>query len=385
MNRKAFPVFLAFLCMGFGDAVGPFTSLAQEQFKLSDLWASVIPFLGFIMFGVLSVPMGLVQDRIGKKKVLLIGLALAAGGLGIPVASGGFTSFEIFLATIFLLGAGAAILQVAGNPIMRDVSPEGKYARNLSLGQFVKAIGSSSGSLIPMIAAVYGMSWFVCFPIYAVALVVSIVFIAITPITETRDPSSKPATLGSCLALLGTPAVLAMVLGIFVYVGAEVSISSKVATYLNKQFGVDLTTWGLFGNLFFFIFILTGRFLGSVILSFMSPGRFLLATCILSLIGIAGLWSSSQYVAYAAIGAIGLGFANIFPLVFSIAIDARPERSNEISGLMITAIVGGAFIPPVMGLVADNSSLLLGFLVPAACIVYVLLLSLPHLGTAKKS
>jgi fucose permease len=386
MNRKAFPIFLAFLCMGFADAVGPFTSLAKQQFSLTDFEAGLIAFMGFIMFGVLSIPMGLVQDRIGKKKVLLIGLVLMACGLGIPLV-GGFEKYTVFLVTILMLGAGGAILQVAGNPIMRDVSPEGKYARNLSLGQFVKAIGSLSASLIPIVAAAwFGADWKVCFPIYVGALVVSVLIITATPITEQKDPNSKPATLGSCLALLGNPMVLTMVLAIFFYVGAEVAISSKLATYLSDRFKVDLSTWGLFGNMFFFIFILTGRFLGSVILSFMSPGRFLLVTCVLSLIGIAGLWTTDQYVAYAAIGAIGLGFANIFPLVFSICIDRKPERANEISGLMVTAIVGGAFIPPIMGLVADKTgSLLTGLIVPAACIVYILLLSLAHQGAAKKA
>lgn len=399
MNRKAFPIFLAFLCMGFGDAVGPFTSMAKKQFGLSPWEASFIAFAGFIMFGLLSVPMGLVQDRIGKKKVLLMGLTLALIGLGIPVV-GGITSYPVFLVTILMLGAGATMLQVAGNPIMRDVSPEGKYAQNLSLGQFVKAIGSLSASLIPFAA----FTWFganketafaICFPIYSVALLISVLFITATPITEAKDPNSKPATLGSCLALLGNPFVLLMVMGIFLYVGAEVCVSTNVATYLNERFNVDLEKWGLFGNMFFFIFILTGRFLGSVILSFMSPGRFLLLTCVLSLLGIAGLWTGDQYIAYAAIGAIGLGFANIFPLVFSIAIDRKPERANEISGLMVTAIVGGAFIPLIMGAIprfmgmAEKepvfSTTVLPFLVPAVCIVYVLLLSLPHLGAAKKS
>ena len=216
MRLRTTPVFLAFLAMGFADAVGPFVSLAKNEFQLSNTIASLIPFVGLSMFGLLSVPVGLFQDRRGKKFVLMMGLLVALAGL--LNASFGLTSFRRFLLTVLLVGAGAAILQVAGNPIMRDVSGEGKYARNLSLGQFVKAIGSLSGPLIPVIAARYfGVSWTVIFPIYAVALVVTVVAVSMLHVPR-EESKQKAATLGSCLALLKDRYVLAMVGAIFLYV-----------------------------------------------------------------------------------------------------------------------------------------------------------------------
>src|ERR1022692_4682284 len=148
MRLRTFPVFLAFLAMGFADAVGPFVSLAKKEFQLSNAVASLIPFVGFVMFGLLSIPMGVFQDKRGKKFVLMLGLVVAL--IGLLNAAFGLTSFARFLLTVLLVGAGAAILQVSGNPIMRDVSDPGKYARNLSLAQFVKAIGSLSGPMIPL-------------------------------------------------------------------------------------------------------------------------------------------------------------------------------------------------------------------------------------------
>src|SRR5262249_35058304 len=133
MRLRTFPVFLAFLAMGFADAVGPFVSLAKNEFRLSNTAASLIPFVGFSMFGLLSIPMGIFQDKRGKKFVLLLGLLVAL--LGILNASFGLTSFPRFLLTVLLVGAGAAILQVSGNPMMRDVSEKGKYSRDLSLAQ----------------------------------------------------------------------------------------------------------------------------------------------------------------------------------------------------------------------------------------------------------
>jgi len=155
---QAAPVFLAFLVMGFGDAAGPFVSLAKQQFNLSAFMAQLIAFTGYIMFGILSVPMGVYQDKKGKKVVLILGLCIMLAGLLIPTIAG-FSTFRVFLLTVLLLGAGATTLQVAGNPLMRDVSEEGKYSRNLSLAQFVKAIGSLSGPLIPVIAARAFVNW----------------------------------------------------------------------------------------------------------------------------------------------------------------------------------------------------------------------------------
>jgi MFS transporter, FHS family, L-fucose permease len=369
MRWRTVPVFLAFLAMGFGDAVGPFVSLAKSEFQLSNTVASFIPFVGFIMFGLLSIPVGVFQDKRGKKLVLLLGLAVAL--LGLLSASFGLHSFSRFLLAVVLLGAGAAILQVAGNPIMRDVSEPGKYARNLSLGQFVKAIGSLSGPLIPVLAARYfGASWKVIFPIYAAA-----VFVTVLAVAGLRVPEQKAergaATLGSCLALLKNAYVLAMVGAIFLYVGAEVCVSAGIPLFLKERFSIDINKLGLLGTGLFFLALTIGRFSGGVILNWMAPRTFFKVTCAVSVAGLLGLFAPDRTVAIASFFLVGLGFANIFPLVFSIAVESMPEHTNELSGLMVTAIVGGAFLPPLMGLVADRASVQLSFLVPLAALLYV--------------
>lgn len=380
MNRKTFPILLAFLCMGFGDAVGPFVGLAKEQFALSNFEAQLIAFMGFIMFGLLSVPMGIVQDRTSKKRVLMIGLAVALVGLVLPLV--GLNTYALFLLTILMLGAGAALLQVAGNPIMRDVSAEGKYSRNLSFGQFIKAIGSLSGSLIPFAAAKwFGASWSVLFPIYAASLLLTLVIIGLTRIEEQKNEKA-PASLSSTFSLLSNKFVLSMVLGIFIYVGIEICLSTGVPILLNSRFGIDIETWGLLGNAFFFIAILTGRFFGSIILNWIKPTAFFRATVVASAVGIALIFVNNQAVTLAGIFITGLGFANIFPLIFSLAVDTLPERSNEISGLMVTAIAGGAFIPPIMGAVADSTSVVMGFAVPLVGLVYLAFLSFRNVSKA---
>lgn len=373
---KSTPIFLAFLVMGFGDVSGPLTSQLQSDFSLSNFQAGLVTFMAFIMFGLLSVPMGLYQDRRGRKHVLLLGLFAALVGMILPII-GHYESFLLILGGLLFLGTGATLLQVAGNPIMRDVSPEGKYSRNLSFGQFVKAIGSLSGSLIPIVAARYwGLDWKVLFPIYGGVMLLVVVILLLTHIEE-QAVSDKPATLKSCLGLLKKPYVLLMVIGIFLYVGSEVSMSAKLPNFLEVKFDYDIKQKGLFGTLFFFISLMTGRFLGGVILNWISPKKFLVFTSILSIAGIAALFFvPGQLLAFVAIFIIGLGFANIFPLIFSSTVDALPERSNEISGLMITAIIGGAIVPILFGGIADLFGLMAGFAVPGLCMVYILLIAM---------
>jgi fucose permease len=129
-----------------------------------------------------------------------------------------------------------------------------------------------------------------------------------------------------------------------------------------------------------------GRFLGGVILNWMKADKFLTITSIIALIATASLFIvPTRVTAFIAIAVIGLSFANIFPLIFSIAIDSLPQRSNEISGLMVTAIIGGALVPLVFGAVADSFTLISGFIVPFCCILYVIIISIWAKGTAAQA
>lgn len=387
MNKKVTPILLAFLCMGFGDAAGPIVNLAMDAFGISNTMASLIASAGFIMFGLISIPMGIVQYKIGKKNVMVLGLSVFLIGVSVPIFG---LSFPLLLLAVFIMGAGAAILQVAGNPIMRDISPEGKFSRNLSFGQFIKAIGSLSATLIPAFAAGKLLSdyfqftpiggtpqfveWRLMFPIYAAIILITVLIILFMKVKE-KDKGSHPTTLKSSFKALNDRYILMMVLGIFLYVGAEVSMSSKIAIFFSEHYHVDLSKIGMIGVGVFFLALTIGRFLGSVILNWMKPAKFLLITSLVSIVGIAALFFYSITLAWVSVFLIGIGFANIFPLVFSIAVDKMPEKTNEISGLMVTAIVGGAIVPILTGYIADIN-LQLSFLIPLICIIYITIIAL---------
>ncbi|HKB77134.1 MAG TPA: MFS transporter, partial [Myxococcales bacterium] len=151
MRLRTVPIFLTFFVMGVADAMGPMAEAVRTSFRLSNVVSTLLPFFVFVAFAVFSVPAGVLAAHAGKKRVLAVGLAISAAAVLVPALRA--PSFALLLACIFALGVGTTFLQVAGNPIMREVSPAGAYPRNLTLAQFVKGAGSASSSYLVGLAA----------------------------------------------------------------------------------------------------------------------------------------------------------------------------------------------------------------------------------------
>ncbi|MBB5352392.1 fucose permease [Haloferula luteola] len=374
MNIKTLPILLAFLLMGVADAIGPLSDAVKEQFQLSTVMATLMPFFVFIAFAIFSVPGGLLAARIGKKKVLLLGLGLNAIAVAVPA----FMSppYALLLACIFLLGVGTTFLQVAGNPIMRDVSAAGDYSRNLALAQGFKGIGSSASALLPYVIGGIGllaaMGWRGAFPIFFALMVIAFVLVAMMKIDETK--AEVPPSISSSLSLLSIPTFALAVVGIFLYVGAEVCMGTFLKPTL-ANLGLSEEKAAGFGPTMFFAFVTVGRLVAGVIK--VNPHTFFRLSALLGLIGVGCVMSGIQGLALVGIVLGGLGFANIWPMLFSITVEEKPEASSELSGLMCMAISGGALVPLLMGRLVDSGMAhTLSFLVPAACFVYLLILSL---------
>ena len=371
MRLRTLPIFLAFLVMGVADAMGPLADAVRRQYALSNAVSTLLTFFVFIAFAAFSVPGGLLAARIGKKKLLLIALALNAVAVAVPALRA--PSFGLLLGCIFVLGVGTTFLQVAGNPIMRDVSAEGAYARNLSFAQFIKGVGSSGSAYLVGLAAALpvlgAMQWRGVFPIFLALMLLTLLAVAALPIEETK--ADEPPSLGSSLALLKEPAFAFAVLGIFLYVGAEVCMARFLKPALAAR-GFDDAHAALYGPTVFFAFLTLGRLLGGAVLMRMKPQTsFLLSAVLGALAVLATLWHGAFWGAALA----GLGFANIWPLLFAITVERRPERASELSGLMCMAIAGGAVIPLLMGRLVDSFGLRAGFAVPLVCFLYLAVLA----------
>jgi MFS transporter, FHS family, L-fucose permease len=381
MRLRTMPVFLAFFVMGFVDAVGTLVGFAKNEYHLSGFMAGLLPFFGFIAFALFSVPGGVLMDKKGKKFLMLVSLAIVLAGEALPAAA---TGYAALLSAIFLIGVGMTLLQVAGNPLMRDVSEEGRFARNLTFAQFVKGLGSIAGPAAAIALVSRGFPWNMIFTVFGAVVAVTLAGVALLEVEEKREQDKPKASIGSSFALLRNGYVFAMILGLFLYVGAEVGLNAWIATLLSQKFRFDLWSLATGGIAFFFGALSLGRLVGSAVLSFMSARRFLVVTAAASVLGTLGIMLGSKEVAVASILLAGLGFGNVFPLVFSLLIDAMPERSAELSGLLCMAIAGGAVMPLVMGAVNDAfSSVTAAMAVPFLSCLYILALSLRPAPGAK--
>ncbi len=372
---KTLPIFLAFFLMGLADAMGPNADRVKNAYQLSNVMSTLLPFVVFIAFAVFSVPGGLLAARIGRKKLLLLGLGVNALALVIPSFQA--PSFPILLACIFALGVGTTFLQVAGNPIMRDVSAEGRYSRNLAFAQGIKGIGSTASTYlvtaITTLALFAGMDWRGAFPPFCALMALAFVSVAFLQVKETK--ADVPPSIGSSVGLLGEPIFLLAVVGIFLYVGAESSMGRFLKpTFMG--FGIEEQTANTLGPTLFFLLLTIGRLLGSAVLTVMTPRTCFRLSALLGLVGAGALMLGSKPLSMVGVIAAGLGFANIWPMLFSITVEERPERANELSGLMCMAISGGALVPLLMGWFLDLNWGPFAFIVPTACFAYLFLLSL---------
>lgn len=373
MKTKTFPIFLTFLVMGVADAMGPMSDAVKSQYQLNNVISTLLPFFVFIAFAVFSVPGGLMAARMGKKNVLLIGLGLNVIAMAVPTLIN--PGFILLLLCIFVLGIGTTFLQVAGNPIMRDVSPEGAYSRNLALAQGIKGIGSSGSSylvgLVVVLPIFASMAWRGAIPIFFAFMVIAFVFVLPLKVHETK--ADVPPSIGSSLGLLKERVFFFAVLGIFLYVGAEVCMGRFLKPTL-EALGVATANSALLGPTFFFGALTIGRLVaGSVNVS---ARNFFRISAVLGLVGVALVMTNIEALCIIGVILGGLGFANVWPMLFSITVEERPERSSELSGLMCMAISGGAIIPLVMGNLMDAGMASMSYIVPGICFVYLLVLSL---------
>ena len=369
------PVLLSFFVMSFCDLVGVGVDNAKADFNLNNTLAQLIPLAVFAWFFILSVPVGLLQERIGKRNMLNIGMLLTALGLLMPFF---LYSFTVLMTGFALLGIGNTIIQVSANPLLIDVVPSNRASSFLSLSQFVKAIGSMvSPYLATYFALQYG-DWKILLVVFGGVSLLSVLWLHFTKISETPAREEK-ATLASCLKLMGNGYIALMVLGIFFVVGLDVGINSTSGQFLMKEMNMDAGP-AMEGRSLYFFGKMLGTFLGALLLTRFSSRKFLLGSSLATLATVLFfIYSPTPFVALALLFLIGLAAANIFPLIFSITVKKYQERANEISGLMIMAVSGGAFIPPIVGKITDMFSITAGIYVFVVCTVYLIFVSIRSL------
>ena len=377
---RLLPIMFAFFTMGFVDMVGTATNYVKADFALSDTMANFLPSMVFLWFFFLSVPTGLLMNKIGKRKTVLLSLVVTALALVLPLCA---YSYPVLLVSFCLLGIGNTLMQVSLNPLITCVVTGEKLASTLTFGQFIKAIASFIAPLIASWASVMFGNWLLLYPIFLAFAVIATVYLGWTKIEE-EIPKDKSSGFLQCLRLLGDSSVLLLFLGIVAHVGIDVGVNTCAPKIIMERLALPLEKAGIATSIYF-LFRTLGCFSGSFILSKFPLKKFFavsVACMVLSMIGLflchtlAGL--------YVAIALVGFGNSNIFSMVFSKALLYLPEKNNEMSGLMIMGLIGGTVFPLLMGVLSDAMGTQVGsVIVISVGVAYLVYLAFKFLKAEK--
>jgi len=349
------PVLFGFFIMGFCDVVGITSMHVKEDLlggfspEFRDTLSNLIPVALFSMFLIFSVPTGILMNKIGRKKTVLLSNIITIVAMFIPLID---YTFVMSLLAFALLGIANTILQVSLNPLVANVVHGDKLTSSLTAGQFVKAISSFCGPFIAAFAASMLGNWQYIFPIYAVITLISTIWLMATPIAP--DPVvEKASSYSSVFGILKDKTILLLFLGIIFVVGVDVGLNTAAPKILMERCGMNSIQAG-YGPSMYFAFRTAGAFLGAILLAKFSSVKFFKITTLVAVIALVALiFVSDKIAVFALLAILGFSIANVFSIIFSMAIQLRPDKANEISGLMITGVFGGAVIPFIMGLASD--------------------------------
>lgn len=347
-------VMLAFFTMGFVDLVGIASNYIKADLHLSDAVANTLPSLVFFWFLVFAVPTGILMNRIGRRRTVLISIAVTLLSLLLAIVA---SNFALMLCAFSLLGIGNALMQTSLNPLVATVVKGGNLASTLTFGQFVKAIASFLAPYIAVWGATaqipsFGMGWKMLFPIYAAIGLAALLLLGSTPIEEERA-EQQGAGFRDCVGLLRRPLIALSFIGIICHVGIDVGTNAMAPKLLMERLGIGLDE-AAFSSSLYFAFRTLGCLSGSMLLRIVSGRTFFALSVVMMLLAMAGMaWGEAPAVLYIAIALVGYGNSNIFPMIFAEALRSDAEHGNEVSGLMVMGLAGGALFPIVMGIASD--------------------------------
>ena len=368
VSRSVLPVLFGFFVMGFCDVVGIATSYVKADFHLTETIAGFLPSMVFLWFLLLSVPTAILMNKIGRKQTVMLSMLVTVVGMFVPFASYNMVTCMIGFA---LLGIGNTILQVSLNPLLTNVVKGDALTSSLTTGQVVKAVSSFTGPFIAAFALNSLGNWHYLFPIFAAITVLSALWLMFTSVPKEQETVSS-SSLGATFSLLKDKTILLLFLGIVFVVGTDVGMNTVAPKLLIERLNMPLAQAG-FGSSVYFAFRTAGALLGAILLAKINEMKYFRVNMFIAITAMIALFfTKEQYAMLALVGVVGFTCSSIFAVIYSMAIQARPEKANEISGLLITGVFGGAVIPPLMGLATDAIGSQVGSLI-------VILLSICYL------
>ncbi len=373
---KALPVLFGFFVMGFCDIVGISSDYVQTAFGWSDTLTGFVPSMVFVWFLFLGVPTGMLMNRIGRKNTVQISMTVTFVGMILPLIA--YDQVTVMIAYA-LLGIGNAILQVSLNPLLNNVITNQKMLTStLTAGQVVKAVSSFAGPIIVSFAIhQFGggdeQKWYYCFPILGAITLLSALWLMATPIPQEKKESTHN-NIGETFTLLQDKKILLLFFGIFFVVGVDVATNFISSKLMLTRFDWTKEEAGMAPQVYF-ICRTAGAFIGMFLMTRiadMTYFRVNILLCIAAVLTLA-FFPTDVTLNLVMIGAIGFLASCIFPIIYSMAVQARPDKANLISGLMITAVAGGGAVTPAIGAATDamQGNYTGGVFVILICVLYL--------------
>ena len=362
------PVMLCFFAMGFVDLVGTASNYVKSDLGLNDVQANIFPSLVFFWFLIFSVPTGVLMNKIGRKKTVLLSLVITFISLLLPLFG---ESYVLMLIAFSLLGIGNALMQTSLNPLVSTVIKGGNLASTLTFGQFIKAIASF---LVPYLAAWgatatlpnFGLGWRVLFPIYMVVGIIATLLLLGTPIEEETVIVENQLPARNVM-----DEYIACFMGIMCHVGIDVGVNTTAPKILQEKLHLPLND-AIQSTSFYFLFRTLGCLTGSIILRFLKTRTFFIISVAMMALSMVGLYfGTSEWMLYTSIALVGYGNSNVFSMVFAQALQGVPTKKNEVSGLMIMGLFGGTIFPLIMGFASVRMGQSGAILVMAIGVIYL--------------
>jgi len=365
----------------------------KAAFSLSYVRAMLIQFCFFGAYFVMSLPSGFLVERVGYKRGIIIGLAVAGSGCLLMYPAAGMRSYYFFLFALFVLASGITLLQVAANPYVAILGRPERASSRLTMTQAFNSLGTTIGPYFGSIlilaaattavtgdtaasraaeaASVQGPYVALALVLFALAVAIGLVRLPVIEASETSSIEAAPVMQHHDSVWSYRHLVLGAI-GIFMYVGGEVAIGSFLVNFMSHPdiAGLPEQTAGKYLS-FYWGGAMVGRFIGAVVMTRVKPSRVLAFNSVVVMVLLLVAMASAGTTAMYAVLAIGLFNSIMFPTIFTLAIDGLGKHTGAGSGVLCMAIVGGAIVPVIQGFLADHISLLYSFVVPLVCYLYI--------------
>jgi fucose permease len=383
-------IMLIFFVISFlTNILGPLIPDIINSFKLGIGLAGFLPFSFFVAYGIMSVPAGLLIEKYSEKTVMISAFVLAFIG---ALAFALFPRFAVALPSLFVIGIGMAMLQVVINPLLRQSGGEEHFAFYSVLAQLVFGLASflspqlysylvlnlhkDNESLIikvlnPLVPV--NLEWASLYWVFALVVLAIIVVIWITRFPKVELKEDEKIEMGQALIeLLRNKQVLLFFVGIFAYVGTEQGIANWASKFLQTYHGVDPATTGANVISYFWGLLTLGCLLGLLLLKLVDSRKVLIVFASGAIISLAFALFGPAEVSIYAFPITGFFASVMWSVIFSLALNSVPARHGTFSGILCTAIVGGAVVPLLIGGVGEFVGLKFSMLLLFITLGYIL-------------